>query len=281
MTSTAETPFSQFIEALIDGQTHLVDRTAELAHESTTTWFKALQVLAGQQRPPSGQQPPPYQAYQQRVSELVEDGAQLTRQSTRTYVNGLKVIFEQQGLAYQAFQYWVSGVASAQSQLRQRLAESYGSASRELVKGAEDSAKLAGEAGADVAQAGRRSAPTRSRSASTKADGQGPAKWSREDYESLTAAEVVENLPRLSQHELEAVESYEKAHQSRQTVLQKTASLRGQEPMPGYDELNVQEIQKRLAEGDLELAARVRDYERPRKSRDGVLQAADAQLSNA
>jgi hypothetical protein len=49
----------------------------------------------------------------------------------------------------------------------------------------------------------------------------------------------------------------------------------------GYDELNVQEIQKLLAEGDDKLSARVRDYERPRKRRDGVLHTADAQLSKS
>jgi hypothetical protein len=49
----------------------------------------------------------------------------------------------------------------------------------------------------------------------------------------------------------------------------------------GYDELNVPAVHKQLAEGDTELAARVRDYERPRKSRDGVLHAADAQLSKS
>lgn len=67
----------------------------------------------------------------------------------------------------------------------------------------------------------------------------------------------------------------------RQMVLQKISSLRGQEPVPGHDELNVQEIHKELAAGDEQLAARVRDYERPRKNRDGVLHAADAQLTKS
>ena len=43
----------------------------------------------------------------------------------------------------------------------------------------------------------------------------------------------------------------------------------------------MQEIQKLLAEGDDKLFARVREYERPRKRRDGVLHAADAQLSKS
>ena len=51
--------------------------------------------------------------------------------------------------------------------------------------------------------------------------------------------------------------------------------------MLGYDELNVPEIQKRLAEGDEKLAASVREYERPRKGREGVLHAADAKLNQS
>jgi hypothetical protein len=51
--------------------------------------------------------------------------------------------------------------------------------------------------------------------------------------------------------------------------------------MLGYDELNVPEIQTRLAEGDETLATSVRDYERPRKSRDGVLHAANAKLDQS
>lgn len=113
----------------------------------------------------------------------------------------------------------------------------------------------------------------------------GPARWTSEAYESLTAAEVTEKLPQLSQRELGEVETYEKAHQSRQTVIQKLSSLRGAQPVPGYDELNVTEIHKLLAEGDDKLSARVRDYERPRerprKNRDGVLQAAEAKLGKS
>ena len=77
-----------------------------------------------------------------------------------------------------------------------------------------------------------------------------PGKWTSEAYESLTAAGVVEKLPHISECELGEVETREKAHQSRLTELQRIGSLHGQQPVTGYDELNVQEIQNLLAEGD-------------------------------
>jgi len=234
------------------------------------------------------------------LTQLVEGAANVARESTNSYFAGLNAIVEQQRLAYEASQQWVSGVASAQSNIRQQLVESYDSAKGELVKTAGEATKHAGEAGVEVAESSRaaaasatpkqstavtktsrRPAPTKPKSAPTNGGRPGPARWTSEAYEALTAAEVIEKVSQLSQRELGEVETYEKAHQSRQTVLQKLASLRGQEPVAGYDELNVQEIHKQLSEGDSELAARVRDYERPRKNRDGVLNAADAQLSKS
>ncbi|MDQ6730461.1 MAG: hypothetical protein M3022_09195 [Actinomycetota bacterium] len=123
--------------------------------------------------------------------------------------------------------------------------------------------------------------PTTPKPTSRNASQSGPARWTGEAYESLTVAEVNEKLPQFSQRELREVETYEKAHQSRQTVLDKITALRGQAPVSGYDELNVQEIHKLISDGDDKLVASVRDYERPRKSRDGVLQAADAKLSKS
>jgi hypothetical protein len=43
--------------------------------------------------------------------------------------------------------------------------------------------------------------------------------------------------------------------------------------------MTIPAIHKQLSEGDTELAAHVREYERPRKNRDGVLTAADQQFS--
>src|ERR1700694_722271 len=77
-----------------------------------------------------------------------------------------------------------------------------------------------------------------------------PAKWTSEAYESLTAARIVEKLPHISQRELGEVETHEKTRQSGLTELRRIGSLHGQQPVAGYDELNVQEIQNLLAEGD-------------------------------
>ena len=234
------------------------------------------------------------------LTQLVDGAAQLARESTKSYATGLNAIVGQQRLAAQASQHWVSALMTVQSNIRQQLVGSYDASNGGLVRTAQESAKLAGEAGAQVAESSsnaaasptrkqskavtrtpRRPAPKSSKSASTNAGRPGPAKWTSEAYEPLTATEIIEKLPQLSQRELDEVETYEKAHRSRQRVLQKITSLRGQEPVTGYDELNVPAVHKQLAEGDAELAARVRDYERPRKSRDGVLHAADAQLSKS
>lgn len=60
-----------------------------------------------------------------------------------------------------------------------------------------------------------------------------------------------------------------------------STSQRDQEPVAGYDELNVPDVQALLSKGDEHLAVRVRDYEHAHKNRDGVLQAADARLTKS
>jgi ferritin-like metal-binding protein YciE len=100
-------------------------------------------------------------------------------------------------------------------------------------------------------------------------------------YDSLTADEVTSRLPGLSQIDLAKIDAYERREQNRQTVLNRINTLRGDEPWTGYDEQNASEVQARLSEGDEELAATVRSYERAHKNRAGVLKAAERQHSNA
>ncbi|HEY3759188.1 MAG TPA: DUF892 family protein [Solirubrobacteraceae bacterium] len=97
-------------------------------------------------------------------------------------------------------------------------------------------------------------------------------------YDQLTAAEIVERLAGLSQIDLAKIDSYERRHEDRTTVLSRITSLRTEEPWPGYDELTVSEIRAALggangAEDDL--AKRVRAYERSHKDRIGVLSATE------
>jgi ferritin-like metal-binding protein YciE len=100
-------------------------------------------------------------------------------------------------------------------------------------------------------------------------------------YDKLTAEEIVGRLAGLSQIDLAKIDAYERRNQDRSTILNRIDTLRGDEPWPGYDELNAAEVDAVLAEGDDERAQQVRAYERSHKSRAGVLQAAERELAKA
>ena len=101
------------------------------------------------------------------------------------------------------------------------------------------------------------------------------------NYDSLSADEVQEKLSELSQIDLAKVKAYESKNQSRSTVTARIDSLQGDEPWAGYDELNVNEVQAVLSEGDDKRRKDVRAYERRHKARAGVIQATETELSNA
>jgi ferritin-like metal-binding protein YciE len=101
------------------------------------------------------------------------------------------------------------------------------------------------------------------------------------DYDALNADDILARLPELSQIDLAKVDAYERKQLGRKTVLDKIASLRGDEPWPGYDDMTAQEIVERLRDADDELAATVRDYERGHKDRATVVRAAERELSHA
>ena len=100
-------------------------------------------------------------------------------------------------------------------------------------------------------------------------------------YDSLTAADVLEKLSGLSQIDLAKVDAYERKNQNRSTVLGRTSALRGEEPWPGYDELNASEVNAVLGEGDEDRAKRARAYERSHKNRHTVIQTTERETSNA
>ena len=100
-------------------------------------------------------------------------------------------------------------------------------------------------------------------------------------YESLTADEIAKKLPDLSQVDLTKVEVYERKTHDRSTVLDRIATLRGDEPWPGYDEMTAGEIVERLRNADDEIAVKARDHERAHKGRTTVLRAAERELANA
>ena len=100
-------------------------------------------------------------------------------------------------------------------------------------------------------------------------------------YDSLTAEEIVSKLPELSQLDLAKLDSYERKHDNRTTVLSRITALRRAEPWPGYDELTVAEIEAVLDEGDEQRLRDVVAYERAHKNRAGVLNAARRETANA
>lgn len=94
-------------------------------------------------------------------------------------------------------------------------------------------------------------------------------------YDKLSASDVSERLPELSQIELAKVDGYERRHQNRATVRDRISSLFGQQPWAGYDEMSVADITRRLNDGTDSDAENVRGYEQQHKNRAGVLRAAD------
>jgi ferritin-like metal-binding protein YciE len=104
-------------------------------------------------------------------------------------------------------------------------------------------------------------------------------------YDALSAEEIIGRLPRLSQIDLAKVDSYERRNQNRSTVLSRITSLRGEEPWPGYDELNVSEIEALLGDGDRgrdeKRIERVRSYERSHKNRASVIALTERETARA
>ncbi len=100
-------------------------------------------------------------------------------------------------------------------------------------------------------------------------------------YDSLTAEEILGRLPELSQIELAKIDSYERKHDGRTTVLSRIGALRSQEPWPGYDELTVAEIEAAIGAGDEHRTKDVATYERAHKNRAGVLRSTQRELASA
>jgi hypothetical protein len=92
-----------------------------------------------------------------------------------------------------------------------------------------------------------------------------------EGYDHGDLRELVQGLSDHSQVELEAVETYERAHKGREAVLDKLRYLRGPEPLPGYDALTVDEILAVVKDADLATVKRVRGYERKFGKRSDLL----------
>ena len=100
-------------------------------------------------------------------------------------------------------------------------------------------------------------------------------------YDSLTAEEILAKLPEVSQIDLAKVDTYERKHENRTTILSRITALRRAEPWPGYDELTVAEIEAVLRESDEQRTKDVAAYERAHKNRAGVLRSTQRETANA
>jgi hypothetical protein len=89
-------------------------------------------------------------------------------------------------------------------------------------------------------------------------------------YDQLDGKQVFPQLSQLSQVELADVEAYERSHRDRPVVLNRLRWLRGNEPLPGYDALDSDEIVRALADADAATVKAVRSYERHHRDRRDV-----------
>ena len=98
------------------------------------------------------------------------------------------------------------------------------------------------------------------------------------DYDKQTAQDIAGRLKNFSQHDLRKIDAYERKNENRATITDKIAKLTGEEPWSGYDELSAEAVAKAVGEGDEESARKVRSYERERKDRSSVIEAADRRI---
>jgi hypothetical protein len=108
--------------------------------------------------------------------------------------------------------------------------------------------------------------------ARTAARGGDEAKFPIARYDRLNAERVNKKLRQFSQVELDAIETYERAHKDRPVVLRKLRYLRGPEPLHGYDALDDDDVSAALDGADLKTLDDVRDYERKLRRRSLVLE---------
>jgi ferritin-like metal-binding protein YciE len=174
-------------------------------------------------------------------------------------------------------------------------AEVEGAKSYDITKtGAADAAKAAGKATQRTARKATSRATSQAKSGARQARrvpgvarAEGEAKGAVASagdlpiarYDELNADEITSRLSELSQIDLGKVDAYERKNANRTTVLERISSLRGDEPWPGYDEQNVEDIRKALTAADDDTARKVREYERAHKARSGVLESAERELS--
>jgi hypothetical protein len=234
-------------------------------------------------------------------ARFLEASRQAVSASAALYLDGLQTVaMVQRRLAAGTPLEPLSDVVSHQADAAREVVQAYLSAGEQVVREGRSTAEVADEAATRVVRGtagAARKATRRSgravRQAATRAKAPKTAPVTKAaeppkaveapiaDYDAMTADELIAKLPEASQSTLAQVAAYEKANASRATVLDRVAALTGPEPVPGYDDLSVDEVQKLVADGDEALATAVRDYERRHKGRAGVIEATKRQTSGS
>jgi hypothetical protein len=89
-------------------------------------------------------------------------------------------------------------------------------------------------------------------------------------YDQFDGKQLIPQLSHLSQVELATVDAHERSHRDRPVVLNRLRWLRGDEPLPGYDALDSDEVIDALADADAATVKAVRSYERHHRDRRAV-----------
>ena len=211
-------------------------------------------------------------------AQLLESAVQAGTAATEAYLDGLDQLASlQRRLLQDTALAPLAGLASLQAEVTRQFAEGFLSTGDRLSEQATETTAVAEQSAAKAVK--RQAKATRKTVKKATELVTGPAEAPIAGYDALTAEEIIGRLPQLSQKTLTQLAAYETAHDARATVLERIRSLQERQPAPGYDQLNVADVQKLLTGADTALATRVRDYERGHKRRDSVLQAAERQLT--
>jgi hypothetical protein len=98
-------------------------------------------------------------------------------------------------------------------------------------------------------------------------------------YASLTVNEIISRLKGLTQTDLARIYKFERANESRSTLLETIEGRFVELPIPTYDALTAEEIIERLDKIDASELKKIRRYEADTKARTTVLDKIDALLA--
>src|SRR3954470_23811215 len=192
-------------------------------------------------------------------ARLLEAAVQVGTATTAVYLDGLDELADLQRRVLENTPLApLAGLTSLQADVTRLLARGFLATGDRVTEQANETTEVAAQGAAKVAK--RQAKATRKTAKKVTEIVTGPAEAPIAGYDELTAEQVIARLPQMSQKTLTELTAYETANQARATVLERIRGLKERQPAPGYDQLNVADVQKLLAGADTALATRVRDY---------------------